>query len=228
MLIWASPKEHATIADTLKQVNNVPLEKPTLATYELPREAANEILETVQSLIPDAQVTLDSSKRRLLVIGLPQAQTTAASLVKKLTTGTQSARRVLIAYSLQKADPAVVVEMLQELQPDIRFAADRRARRVLVTAPLPLQARLQAIIEQLDAAPDAQLDKVAHTYHVDHVSAESLIELLQSLYPDMKFVAEPSNRKLMASGTKQDHQKLSLTLERMDAGSPEGLSLIHI
>ncbi|MCP3692164.1 MAG: hypothetical protein GY917_08220, partial [Planctomycetaceae bacterium] len=222
LLIWALKQEHEKIANTLKQVNSLPLEKRSLTTYDLPMDRANEVLATVVSLLPDAQVSLDSTQRRLLVIGYPQEQELASSLVKKLAAGAGQPARVLIAYPLKKADPAAVLEMLQELQPDARFAADTRAKRILVTASLPLQARLQAIIEQLDAAPDTQLETVAQTYHIKHVTAEPLIELLESLYPDMKFVAEPSNRKLIVTGTNYDHQKLSLTLERIDAGGPAG------
>ena len=125
-------------------------------------------------------------------------------------------QKVLIAYPLKQGDPTAVVEMLQELRPDARFAADTRANRVLVTAPLREQPRLQAVIEQLDAAPDADQEEILKPYRLKTLNPSTVVELLQPLVPDMRLSVDEGSKQLLAAGTEFNHQKLEKAVARID------------
>jgi type II secretory pathway component GspD/PulD (secretin) len=217
IIVWASEADHETISATLQKVGNGPFpEEPSLETYRVPESEAAAILAAAQVLAPKAQSSLDTTKRRLIVIGAARDQQLISELVKKLTPTEETPTKVLIAYPLEQADPAAVVAMLQELRSDVRFAADTRANRILVTASLREHPRLQAVIEQLDAAPDASQEEVVKPYRLKTLNPATVVELLQPLVPEMRLSVNEAAKQLLASGTEFDHQKLERTLSRID------------
>ena len=217
LIVWGTVAEHESISSTLRRVGEEALpEKPLLETYEVPQSEAAAILAAAQALTPKSQSSLDSTNRRLIVIGSEQDQQFVRELVSKLMPTEEAARKVLIAYPLEQADPAAVVEMLQELRPDDRFAADVRANRVLVTAPLREQPNLQAIIEQLDAAPDVTQEEIVKPYPLRTLTPTLVVELLQPIVPKMRLSADEAAKQLLAAGTEFHHQKLEKALAKID------------
>ncbi|HJN09335.1 MAG TPA: secretin N-terminal domain-containing protein [Pirellulaceae bacterium] len=216
LIVWATETEHESISATLQKVGDEPRpEEPSLATYEVPESEASAILTAVQSLAPKAQASLDSTSRHLIVIGAAADQQLIGELVEKLAPAGDDPQKVLIAYPLAQGDPAAVVEMLQELRPDVRFAADKRANRILVTAPLREQPRLQAVIEQLDAAPDTSQEEVVKPYRLNTLNPAIVVELLQPIFPEMRLSVSEESKQLLAAGTEFDHKKLEQTVERI-------------
>lgn len=217
LIVWGSAAEHESISSTLRKVGEeLVAEKPSLETYEVPPSEAAAILSAAQALTPNSQSRLDSTNRRLIVIGPAQDQHFVRELVSKLMPADEAARKVLIAYPLAQADPGAVVEMLQELRPDDRFAADVRANRVLVTAPLREQPSLQAIIEQLDAAPDVAQEEIVKPYPLRTLTPAIVVELLQPTVPKMRLSADVVAKQLLAAGTEFHHQKLEKALAKID------------
>jgi type II secretory pathway component GspD/PulD (secretin)/predicted RNA-binding protein with PUA-like domain len=223
LIVWASEEEHKAIAATLESIGKEPIPKgPSLETYAVPDSEAKAILATVQALAPDVQASLDATNRRLIVVGDAEAQRLIDGLLKKLAPTEQMSTQVLIAYPLKQADPEAVVTMLQELKPGVRFAADARANRVLVTAPLREQLRLRAIIEQLDAAPDASQEDVVKSYPLKTLNPAIVVELLQPHVPEMKLSVDPAAKQVLASGKEFDHEKLKKAVAQIDGEAAGG------
>ncbi len=223
LIVWASEEEHKAIAATLESIGKEPIPKgPSLETYAVPDSEAKAILATVQALAPDVQASLDATNRRLIVVGDAEAQRLIDGLLKKLAPTEQMSTQVLIAYPLKQADPEAVVTMLQELKPGVRFAADARANRVLVTAPLREQLQLRAIIEQLDAAPDASQEDVVKSYPLKTLNPAIVVELLQPHVPEMKLSVDPAAKQVLASGKEFDHEKLKKAVAQIDGEAAGG------
>ena len=217
MIVRAIEIEHQAIVAVLEKVSKAPVASPpTLETYPVPQVESEAILAAVAVLAPNAQSKLDSNSRNLIVVGLAREHEMIAKLVQKLTPTDQLLNKVLISYRLEMADPAVVVQMLQELRPDVRFAADTRANRILVTATLQEHPRLQAVIEQLDAAPDTKRDEVIQSYQLKTMNPAILVELLQPLVPKARLSVDESTRRILAVGTTFDHQKLERAIKQID------------
>ncbi|MBM4000804.1 MAG: hypothetical protein FJ297_14910 [Planctomycetes bacterium] len=223
LIVWATAAVHERIASTLTQVGEkLAPEKPTLETYEVSSSEATAILAAAQALAPSAQSRLDATSRRLVVIGTSADHQLVKELVDKLRPTDTTNEKVLVAYPLSKGDAAALVTMLQPLRPDVQFAADPRANRILVTAPLREQARLRAVIEQLDAAPAEGREGIVKPYALKMLAPTVVVDLLQPLVPKLKLSVDTPNRRLIAVGTEIDHQKLDTLLARLDGDGAGG------
>ena len=216
IIVWGSKSEHGTISSILEKLSTDAAPDETLQLFPVSQAAAPDILEAVQFLVPDAQSSLHSSNRHLIVIGGAKEHRLIGELVEKLTPDEATSRNVLIGYALEQADAAAVVEMLQELRSDLRFAADARANRVLVTAPLSEQPRMQAVIEQLDAAPNESQEHMIKSYRLTTLDPHTVMELLQPLLPNMSVTVDQPSKSLLVSGTEFDHQKLAEVISHID------------
>ena len=215
-IVLATPTEHATIAETLVQLDDEPpAEEPTLEIYPVNEANASNTLTAVQTLAPGIRANLDTASRRLVVIATVEEHQLVKELVSKLELG-DSPQHVLIGYSLEKADPTVVTSMLQELQPKFRFAADTRSNRILVTAPLAEQPRLQAIIEQLDAPDAANQELVVKPYTLKSMTPTVVQQVLQPMFAEMTITADEAANRLLVKGKEIDHQRFTQLVERLD------------
>ncbi|MBM4074370.1 MAG: hypothetical protein FJ267_01845, partial [Planctomycetes bacterium] len=218
VLVWEAANRLDEFKTELEKLTAVlpTVDLRQLETYAVPESEASAILAATKSLVSTAQSSLDVSNRRLIVVGTAKEHQQIRELVEKLSPDGTSSTKVLIAYPLKQTDPAVVVKMLQEMRPDIRFGADVRASRVLVTAPLREQPRLQAIIEQLDAAPESSQEEVVKPYQLKSLSPANVTALIQPLVPELKLVVDSTSKQLYATGTERRHQKLEEILRRID------------
>jgi type II secretory pathway component GspD/PulD (secretin) len=216
LIALATPTEHAAMSKTLSQIEEEPpVEAPTLEIYPVDETEASSTLSAVQALAPSIRANLDSSSRRLVVIAKAEEHQLVAALVSKLKLDAVP-QHVLIGYSLQKADPAVVVSMLQELQPKFRFAADTRSNRILVTAPLGEQPRLKAIIEQLDAPQAANQELVVKPYTLNSMTPTVVQQVLQPMFAEMTITADGAANRLLVKGKEIDHQRFTQLIDRLD------------
>lgn len=218
LLVWEEDQRWDIMRPELEKIAEVlpTKEEKSLETIPISSTEAATILSTVKSLIPTVTANLDSTNRRLIVIGTPLEQEQVKELVAKLGRENEMNSSVLIGYSLKEAEAAVLAKMLQELRPDVRIGADVRANRILVTAPLAEQPRLRAMIEELDSESDTTHQEVIRKYPLKLINANTVVSLLQPLVPTMKLSPDPANKQILATGTELSQRKLSELLERID------------
>ncbi len=222
ILVWALPEDHVRIKSMVDRLSVLKTpQQSQVALYSVDRAGAEKTLSAVQAVFPDANVLLDASSDKIICIADEELQVQIKSLVEKLQPAKPSTPKVLMSYELKHSDAALVVGMLSDLHPEIRFAADQRANRVLVTAELGEQPRFKAIIGQLDAKASDRDEKVLETYPIDSTKTTVVTELIQPLLPDMKFSVDETSQKLVAVGTPFEQQKLAKLLGQISDGKAE-------
>ncbi|MEE2639101.1 MAG: secretin N-terminal domain-containing protein [Planctomycetota bacterium] len=228
LLIWATAEEHNRIRSLVERLATLPASgKPQVELYPVDRDAAAKTLAAVQAVFPSANLTLDSSSKNIISIAEPELQIQVRTLVEKLQPEKPATPKVLMSYELQHSDAATVVTMLNELHPEVRFAADERANRVLVTAELAEQPRFRAIISQLDARASERNEKVLRTYPLAAGKNEVVGSVIQPLLPEMTFSFDKPENRMIVLGTQLDHQKLVKLLEQVDDGNATHRILKH-
>ena len=215
LLIWATAEDHEKIKAVIDQLAGIKATSQSkVELFPVQREGAAKTLAAVQAVFPEANVSLDSTSKKIISIADDDLQTQIKSLIEKLQPDTPTSPQVLMSYELKNSDAPTVVAMLIDLHPDIRFAADERANRVLVTAELAEQPRFKAMINQLDAKATDRDEKVLQTYDLKNTQVELVTELIEPLLPEMKFSIDQANQKLVVLGTSFEHQKLAKLLEQ--------------
>ncbi len=224
LLVWASAGEHKKIKQTLATASGLAArDAATIDIYPIDPERVDEVLATIQSVLPEASVTRHPTGGRIIVVAKPPIQEQVAALVARLQ-GTAPVHKVLMAYPLKHAEASALLPMLQDLRKDVLFAADDRSNRILVTADLTEQLRLKAIIEQLDAEDTDP--EMLQAYAMQEISPSLVSELLQPLLSRMQFSIDEKNGKLLARGSARDHRKLTLIVEqiRTDASGEKSVT----
>lgn len=226
LLVQATQSEHSQIEQLIKQLESIKDPSRTrVETYPVDATAADQTLAAAQAVFPQANLSLDASRRKIIAIASGDEHDSIRSLIEKLQPDTPGSPPVLMAYALKKASAEPVAEMLTQLFPDIKILADKRGGRILVTAPLAEQPRFQAMIRQLDAEPAERDQLVLKTYQLPDGPETAFAELIQPMFPDMKFSRDANRGTFVASGTMFDHQKLTRLLEQLksDAAKPRVL-----
>ncbi|MGB1926891.1 MAG: secretin N-terminal domain-containing protein, partial [Rubripirellula sp.] len=227
---WAQPELLQQVqAEIQKLLLAMPKrEDKRLETYEInPKDSAN-LISVLQSLSTTATFTVDPSSRWLMVVGTERDHEVTQSVVEKMIDREGADDTVLIAYPVSEGDAESIVSLLGEMKPDLTIVADTRSNRVLAAAPLSEQPRLQALISQLDAAPDDREQVVVESYPLAASDPKSVLEVLQPLFPEMQVSVDETNRQLIASGTKIQQERFAMTIKRVDRRDQEQAASVAV
>ena len=225
LLAWVRADQ---LEDVQKKVEELTVILPAKRESEW-RPYATEAMELadmqalLKPVVRSAQFKPEPQRKRLMVWATPEEHTKIASTLSAFQgEDATEYEDVLLGYPLNRGDPASVVSMLQQMRPDVKFAADERANRILVTAPLEEQARIRAIIDQLDTGPNEPAGDVAKSYDIKTVTPSTIISLLQPTVPKLRMTANDSRGTLAVVGSSFDHQKLAKTIEQLDTEGQQG------
>ena len=215
---WAQPE---LVNQVQSEIQKLLLAMPKredkrLETYEINSTDSANLLSVLQSLSTTATFTVDPTSRWLMVVGTERDHEVTQSVVEKMSDRESTNDSVLIAYPLSQGDAESIVSLLGEMKPDLTIVADTRSNRILAAAPLSEQPRLQALISQLDAAPDDREQVVVESYPLSASDPNSVLEVLQPLFPEMQVSVDENNRQLIASGTKVQQERFAMTIKRVD------------
>ena len=218
LFYWAQPETALRVQSEIQKLISVmPLkEERYIETYPIPASETASASSIIQSLAPDATVSVDSSNRRLVIVASKTGHEVAESVITKLGKQASGVANVLIAYPLKKGDAEAVVVLLGQMRPDMNLVADTRSNRVLVSAPLSEHPSLKALITQLDAEQENRDDTTIESYPFRSLDPATVVAVLKPLFPEMELSVDETSRQLLASGTPFQHQKLANTISRVD------------
>lgn len=225
LLVWASPDEAEQLRAKFDELTAIlPAKRePQWRSYSATDIDLADMQALLKPVVRAAEFKPEPQRKRMLVWATGEEHQKIEETLEAFQ-GANPAEyeAVLLAYPLNRGDPASVVTMLQGMRPDVQFAADERANRILVTAPLADQRKIQAIIEQLDVAPDKPLGDIARSYNIKSMSPSELIRLLQPSLSKMRMTPNDQQGKLAAIGPEFEHAKVQAALEQLDGDGKQG------
>lgn len=225
LLVWALPEEAAQLQTKFDELSAIlPAKRESQwRSYSSGNIDLDDMQALLKPVVRAAEFKPEPQRKRMLVWATgDEHQKIEETLEAFQGANPAEYEAILLAYPLNRGDPASVVSMLQGMRPDVRFAADERANRILVTAPLSDQRKIQAIIEQLDVAPDRPLGDIARSYDIKSMSPSALIQLLQPTLGKMRMTANDQQGKLAAVGPEFEHAKIQAALEQLDGEGKQG------
>ncbi|MGB0597683.1 MAG: secretin N-terminal domain-containing protein [Rubripirellula sp.] len=191
-----------------------------LETYGIENADPTMLVSTLQTLAPSATISVDDGGKRLIVMASSKEHQQIAEAIAKLVNADRANSTVLISYPLEKADAEAVVALLSGIQTSWNIVADPRSNRVLASAPLREQPRIEAMIQQLDAEPEKKNETVVESYPFRTLDPSTVVSMLQSLFPEMQLTVDAANQQIVASGTGLEQQRLLAAIERVDGRGP--------
>jgi len=120
IMIWATPEEHAAIAEMIEQVNkdaNIPLQEK-YKSYPTPRTYYYSVMSMLQALFPEAEVFSDQYAQHVTVRALAKEHEQIEALIKQMQSSDNQFYSQFAAYPLGNADPLTIEAMLQGMFPE--------------------------------------------------------------------------------------------------------------
>ncbi|MBN2476468.1 MAG: hypothetical protein JXB62_17775 [Pirellulales bacterium] len=217
--VHAVPSEQALIESVLKamQESNPPETQPRLETYPVAEPSAEQLLETLQTIVPEARLTLDKATGRLVSWATGTEQEMIQETIEKLGgEGSPAATRQLEVYRLTKVDPATALSLLQSILPDARLAVDPQTRVLIAVAVPDDQQVIRTTLQQLQPErpgpdiPELRFYPLALTLNADAVTA------LKQTVPGATVALEASGDRLMVVATPKEHEKVQATIGQIE------------
>ena len=218
LIVVATLADHNVVRGTLEQLQP---EKPgptdpELQFYKLKKPAPAALVTGLQALAPAAQITLSPTGGRLMVIA-PAAE---QEVIKKNVERFQEAAAAegserLIIYPLKSGDPTTVVAALAKMFPRAEVTPDKKGRRIVVVARPEEQEAIHAAIEQLSAGQAGDSTGESLMVYPMQTDPKTVADMLQEIFPDMQFTADPKTQAVIARGTMREQQTVAGIIQRM-------------
>ncbi len=228
LLVWTSPQEHASIKASLEQIEAElpPEEQPRFESYPIygVGTAADlpTLVSTLQTLVPKAQITADTTGRRLIVWGTPEEHEKLQGAISNLGRGgSPETTPVITVYPLTKADPQSTVTLLQNLVPGAQINVDAETGSLVALAVPADQQLIKSTLEQLQPEEPGPNTPVLRLHPLKKEPPSNLVTALNGLVPKAQVTLDSENMQLMAVATLSDHEVIQKTIEEFEASAAE-------
>ena len=231
IMAFATPPEQAGIKAALDQMmaNDPPEKKARLEIYPLALINSEQLEEQLETAVPDAQVSVDTVERRLLVFAEPSTQETVKSILDKLNPTVDVGDRKVSVYRLVRSEPSTLATVVQELFPRARVTPDEAKRRVVIDATANEHEQIKSLVMQLEEAAPESDRATPQIYPLERALDATAITTLQSLAPRRRFLRRRTvgNWSWLPGRTSKPRSKRSSTSLWLPLGIPRSCRRIH-
>jgi type II secretory pathway component GspD/PulD (secretin) len=220
VLVTASPEDQEKIQAALAALDIHPVTNtPGMKVFEIDPATATASETALKALLPNAQVTANSTAGSLVVRGNEQ-DIQFASEILDLWKRTQTNKSLqLRAFPLPAIADSKWLATVQKAVPELNVWLSAEGKELMVLATPNDIARLENIWESLLSLLPKPLDRQLKLYNLSKNQIARRAILVSELPADlatMKLIDGTSKQELMAWGTPDQHAQFATFLERLD------------
>ncbi|MFH1922753.1 MAG: secretin N-terminal domain-containing protein, partial [Planctomycetota bacterium] len=230
LVAWGTPEEQAIIRKAVESLlqrgrgGGTAETTPRLEVYRLRKADPAATLTLLQSLVPDAQLSVDTQTKSLAALAVPADHKTIKSTVEKVEAeGPAEDQPRFETYPIHGADVATggatFLSALQPLVPSARLTIDVKNRQLVAWGTPEEQAIIRKAVESLlqrgRGGGMAETTPQLEVYHLTKADPTSTLTLLQSLVPDAQLSLDPQTNSLVALAIASDQQTIKATLDQL-------------
>ena len=226
LLVWTTSQSDARIKERYAELHAMlPAKRVEVwKSYSTKVLSADNLQTLLRGVVDGAEFKPDPPRDRMMILATTgehvRIQETLAAFQGE-DINPVDYEDVLLAYPINRGDAVAVVEMLTGMYPSLKFSPDVRTNKILVTAPLADQKRVQAVLEQLDTPP-GDTGEVPRTYTVKSLAPSTVVQLLSPLFPRLQMTPQDSQHRIAVIGTSHDHQQFKTSVEQLDQNDARG------
>jgi len=234
VIALATPADHKTIVATLEQLqpDKPGPDAPELRFYSLAEAPPANLLTVLQTLAPKAQVSFDTTGRRLMVLASPTDHTAIAATVDRVEHAVAPPeQRVVAVYPLKTADSANFLQLLDPaLQLRARLVPDAKREVLIVWAAANDQETIKKALDEFQKKLPAGQERVSRVYHFRSADPSTALSVLGPLVPGAQMAVDPRTRSLVITAMPDDHTKIKSSIgeiDREDIGGDAPVLKVH-
>ena len=234
LLIWTKAAEHEAIRRALDEIDveGPAEEQRRFEIYAINGVAglsaagraakAADFLASLQTLVPNAKLTIDSETGDLVVFGTPTEHEIIRTAVEKLGKFRSAAHTPqLEVHELTTADPTTTVPILEGLVPRAEITVDTANNRLIVLAPPDAQMTIRNTLAQLQSTDPGANDPQVRVINLKQKASEALTDVLAQLVPDANVTIDEEGKRLVVVAKAADHEVVERTVQQIDGALGE-------
>jgi type II secretory pathway component GspD/PulD (secretin) len=220
LIVWAPPEQQAKIREMIEQLGQAgsPAEQRQLEVYRVHQSDPAALVTVLERMLPDVRFAVDTATRSIVALAGPTEQQTIKSTIEQLEH--QEDDQTLKVYSLtpqqRKRVQAALTSLAKEL-PGMQVVPDDASGDLSVWATAEQHARIAGVVEQVNLAKPATDQFEVATYPISAADVSSVLTVLQTLLPEVKFVADAKAKQIVAWAAPADQETIRRTIEQLDA-----------
>lgn len=227
LLVWARPADHQKIRQALTQWAEAvrkPETLPELAVFNLKYLSAASAIQALRGVVPEAQFSVGSSDRQLVVLARSGQLERVAAALEKLDLPSQTAGelRVYTLEGMSTMRAFYATRLLREAVPEATFALGADPSQLLVWATPEVHEKVRALVDTLFQRPPPEKAPRVEVYRLKTTTAASASQVLRAAVPEANLTVDSSDPyKLTVWAAPQEHELIARILEQIDVPNQE-------
>ena len=192
-----------------------------MEVYPLVKADPTTTQALLQSLVPDAKISLDLQTKKLVALAVPDDQKAVKAVVDQLEAENPPGKQPQFeTYPVFGLDVAALVKNLQTAVPNGKFMVDEKAGKLVVFGTPSDQETVKTALEKLRGGPANGAEAQLQVYRLTKADAATATALLQSVVPQAKLTVDPQTKILIALATPADQLTIKTTLDQLQPKAP--------
>jgi type II secretory pathway component GspD/PulD (secretin)/predicted RNA binding protein with dsRBD fold (UPF0201 family) len=155
LIVFGTDAEQTLLKGALEKLvrpsGSGPEGTPQLEVYPLNRADSTTLVDTLQSVVPTAKITVDAATKRLIVHAVPEDQKVLKRVLEQLDSDKPAPNAPeLRFYALSQKPSATVVALLTALAPKAQITLDADGKRMNVVATPADHVTIKSAVDQLE------------------------------------------------------------------------------
>jgi type II secretory pathway component GspD/PulD (secretin) len=228
LVVFGTPAEHETVKaalDTLGRGAGVE-STPQLEIHRLTKADPTTTIATLQSVAPEAKITLDPQSKSLIVLAVPADQKAIRTVLEQLQPDKPAPDAPQLRFFPLPQPPSEgTLGVLKALAPKAQITYDTAARRLTIVASPEDQATLQAAILQVEQAAQAEEKNKLVAYTVSPTQQKrfrAVATALTTELPGIQVLPQTDPNEVVAWARPSQHVVIAQLLEQLRHDVPFG------
>ena len=198
LLITATVRQHQMVEQALETIDrdvdeskfSVSNNKPYLRVYTVDNADAQEVVKTIDVLIPGVVVNEDGRNDKIHIVATPDQHAEVEELIRKMD-GSGTASQQMIVYPLSKMDPLLAASQIQTMfLKDAEYAPtvqpDVYTRQLIIRADHDQMLQIRALLTQLGedgtGTRSRNRSDLLRTYSMQGRDVDELMPIIEQLW----------------------------------------------
>ena len=213
LLVTASEADHKRIQEVLDQADLRGGGDLITTTYRLQSASPSAIRTALASVVPNAKVSSDPTNRLLIATATEEDHLIIKGIIDDADLREEGERTTRV-YTLQFANPSALSVSIAPIAPTATVSPDAANKTLIVTATAKDHERIKAVVDQADRRGGGDL--ITKAYPLKWATSYTMSTALTAVVPSATISSDVYNKMLIATATKEDHERIQAVLEQAD------------
>ncbi len=191
--------------------------KPEMAVYPLVKPLSPPILTTLQTLVPEASVSMSADGKQLIVVAHPDDQAIIKTTLDQIAVSADgSGKQRLEIYQIDGLSAPELQKLLQPLAIQSTITLDAPQDRLIVWGPESEQTAFADVVAKLEQNPLTGTKPILQFYPMEDKSLLTKFQsVLSSLAPSANITWDEEGQRAMVVATPRDQQIVRDTMQQI-------------